>query len=149
MRYGELVATAASAVIWCRQTERVLFILRSDLVNDPLKWCFPGGHVEQGETVLEGLYRELSEEIGRSLDDAPITKLVTTTTEEPKFVHTNFAIGINKEFEPTLSWEHVEFKWAELSDMPRPLSWTVDMLLSNDAAAKRLKIFQEKLKKAG
>ncbi len=149
MRYDELTEQAASALIWARETERVLFILRSDLVNDPLHWCLPGGHVERGESVLEGLYRELDEEIGRSLSNAPIIKLTTNTTEEPKFIHTNFAIGINKEFEPKLSWEHVEFKWADLSDMPRPLSWTVDMLLSNDIAAKRLKMFQNKLKKAG
>jgi len=34
-------------------------------------WCFPGGGVERGETLVEALARELDEEVGVSLTYAP------------------------------------------------------------------------------
>ena len=45
--------------------DEFLVVKRSE--NDdkyPRMWEFPGGHVEDGETIKEALERELSEEIG-------------------------------------------------------------------------------------
>lgn len=36
--------------------------------TDTKNWCTPGGKVEVGETPIEGLVREVKEEIGVSLD---------------------------------------------------------------------------------
>jgi ADP-ribose pyrophosphatase YjhB (NUDIX family) len=35
-------------------------------------WCFPGGGVEKGETLVEALTRELDEEVGVTLTEAPM-----------------------------------------------------------------------------
>lgn len=149
MRYNELMQGACNALIWNRRDDTYLFLLRSDLVNHPLQWCLPGGHIEAGEDPIDALHRELGEEIGRDLRDHEITKLTETETHEPHFIHRNYAIRVDGPFDPDLNWEHVDHRWATLEEMPTPNIWSLDMLLSNDDAAKILKHWQDKQRKAG
>ena len=44
--------------------EEYLMIRRADGVAKPGCWCFPGGHVEPGETPRQAVGRELREELG-------------------------------------------------------------------------------------
>ena len=149
MRYDEVINGASKALIWSRLTDTFLFILRSELCSHPLQWDVAGGHVDAGENYKQALYREIVEEIGRDLSDAPIRLLSETATEEPHFVMRNYVICVPEEFEPKLNWEHVEFQWKSLEEMPEPVTFSIDMLLSNDRAAVRLKEFQERCRKAG
>lgn len=53
--------------------EKYLVVKRNE--NDELypgAWEFPGGHLEDGEVIKEGLARELKEEIGFENDFDPI-----------------------------------------------------------------------------
>lgn len=45
---------------------RILICRRTDKQAHPLKWEFPGGKVEPGETPAQALARELEEELGIS-----------------------------------------------------------------------------------
>lgn len=147
MRINELRDGAAAALIWSKLDDTVLTILRTELGTMPLTWCLPGGHVEPGEDHDTAVLRECREEIGQDLSDRPRLLLSRRTSHEPRFTHHDYAIAVPKPFKPKLNWEHVDHKWTSLSELPEPMAWPLQMLLSNDRAADRLKRFQEKVRK--
>lgn len=68
--------TVVAAVIE-RSDRRLLIGQRRRNDTSPLKWEFPGGKVEQGETPGAALARELREELGAALRRcAPIGRVV-------------------------------------------------------------------------
>ena len=52
---------AVAAIVF--ESGRFLTIRRSNLVRAPGKVCFPGGHVEPGETEEDAVRREMIEEL--------------------------------------------------------------------------------------
>ena len=77
--------TVVAAVIE-RSDRRLLIGQRRSGDTSPLKWEFPGGKVESGETPEEALERELREELGATLTkSAPVGRVVhkyASTLEE-------------------------------------------------------------------
>lgn len=99
-----------------------LFLIVRRSKNDdfyPGFWEFPGGHLEDGETLNEALKRELEEEIGYTLDSIPIITnyFDEVKTFENKLVHNleiDFIITVDKtKLNIKLSNEHSEYKWVK------------------------------------
>lgn len=149
MRFTDVESAACSALIWSREDHKILLLLRSESSSEPMTWCLPGGHLEAGEDWDQALHRELHEEIGIGLDDRPKSLLCTSSTVTPGFQHRAYAICVDKTFRPRLNWEHADFAWRPLDELPDNLSWGLSMLLHNEEAAIRLHDFKQKYNKIG
>lgn len=108
--------TSAGIFFYCTQTNRFLYLMRSD---SNYAWGVPGGKIESDETLLEGLERECLEEIGYFPNTAkliPIQKFVNNN-----FTYHTFFCAIENEFVPVLNDEHVGYAWIGESQHPRPM----------------------------
>lgn len=116
MRADASTGRAAFCQFYCPGTDRYLWLKRSETGDAPNLWAGPGGGVEEGETELEGLLRELDEEIGFT---DPIDPKLFCQYEKPGFTAYNYIASVPEEFEPQLNHEHTDFVWSK--EPPQPL----------------------------
>ncbi|RTX72533.1 (deoxy)nucleoside triphosphate pyrophosphohydrolase [Mammaliicoccus sciuri] len=100
--------------------DKVLCAQRNENMSLPLMWEFPGGKIEKGESEIEALKREISEEM---LCDLEVGDKVTSTSYEYDFgivnLHT-YKCKL-KEKMPTLT-EHKSIQWLDVKDL-ETLEW--------------------------
>jgi len=101
--------------------DKDLFLIVKRNENDnlyPGAWEFPGGHLEDGETIKEGLKRELLEEIGFTDEFNPrIThyydEIKSKNGELIYNLEIDFIINVDRSnLEIKLNNEHSEYKWV-------------------------------------
>lgn len=109
----------------------ILLTLRSKTVREPLKWCLPGGHLEIGETWIDGARRETLEELGVETQN----EIFCGVYSDPSLTVTHdvmaegfrgqyvVALFIAKdwkgEFKPNDEVE--DFDWFSLDNLPEPI----------------------------
>lgn len=102
-----------------RDTDLFLVVKRNE--NDDLypgAWEFPGGHLEDGEALKDGLKRELMEEIGFIDNFNPIITHYFDEVKEKNnelihYLEIDFIINVDKSKEKVkLSKEHSDYKWV-------------------------------------
>lgn len=100
--------------------DEILCAQRPEDKNLALKWEFPGGKVEEGETETEALVRELEEEMECRID---VEDKITTTVYEYDFgiveLTTYYAKLLAGEIKLL---EHIDMKWMSREDIGE-LDW--------------------------
>ena len=111
----------AGVLFFAKDTDRFLVLLRSGLVREPYTWSGVGGKIDDGEAPFETAKREVFEEMGVA-PEAKYYLVYVFKTKHNVFTYFNFLGVVEKEFEPTLNNENLEFKWLswkELAIMPQ------------------------------
>jgi len=103
----------------CGKTNKFLLGQRGKKVNFPNTWSLFGGKIENGETILEGVKRELYEETNIKSDNI-IYEFFETQWEMGYPYH--FYIGYcNEEYVCELNEENQDWGWFDINDLPKPL----------------------------
>lgn len=98
----------------------ILAAQRSAVTTLPLKWEFPGGKIEVGETAEACLHREMREELGASVViDAALSP---STHDYPDFTVTLYPFCCRLLTEKIVLHEHVAMRWLAQGDFPG-LDW--------------------------
>ena len=103
----------------CTTTNRFLLGQRRKNGSFPNTWSLFGGKIENGETELDGVKRELYEETNIKSDNI---KYVLFETQWEMGYPYHFFIGVcNQEYDCNLNEENQDWGWFDINDLPKPL----------------------------
>lgn len=85
-------------------------------------WEFVGGKLDFGETLEEGLKREINEEVGLTVSVERLLYATTFQTSENRQVVILTYLCKSNSNQVTLSDEHDDYLWGGLSDIKKHLS---------------------------
>ncbi len=113
---------AVGAVFLSKNSGRMMLNLRSEHVTYPQYWGFVGGKLEESETAIAALKREISEELGDSVP--PIVDIIPFDiflSKNEKFKYYSFLVVVQDEFVPELNSESAGYAWVKIGSWPKPL----------------------------
>jgi 8-oxo-dGTP pyrophosphatase MutT (NUDIX family) len=97
--------------------EGLVLILKKDD-----KWMLPGGRLEEDETWLEGLHREVREETG--IQEFSIEKILDVDTSDSQETYIiTFLCKIKENPKVTLSDEHQDYAWLNIVNITKYEFW--------------------------
>jgi 8-oxo-dGTP pyrophosphatase MutT (NUDIX family) len=108
--------------------------------NDP---DLPGGTLEEGESTVEAMVREVQEEIGFLIDKDKTEELYAGAEYSRRGTHYSlFLTVIDERPKINMSWEHTSYEWLEREDFlakakvanDRYMRMAYDVLSARDAA---------------
>lgn len=111
---------SCGALFLAKTTNRFLFLQRQGAKYSNT-WGLVGGKVESGETVINGLNREILEEIGFLPEITKYIPLETYTSSDTSFKYHTFICTVSEEFLPKLNKEHCGYCWTSSNNYPYPL----------------------------
>ena len=112
---------SAGALFKCTKTNKYFFLLRSKTSSYPSRWGLVGGKVHHDEQILEGLTREIVEEIGFLPEIEKWVAFNCFTSADKKFCYHSILILTPDEFIPKLNHENDGYAWVCLDNPPKPL----------------------------
>jgi GNAT superfamily N-acetyltransferase/8-oxo-dGTP pyrophosphatase MutT (NUDIX family) len=137
-RVGEHWGSQASGVLF-KCGDKILLLKRSEGTLDPGLWGIPGGAVPIDENsnpkdIKQSALDEAKEEMGSIPAFRDTGK--KSVFEKGTFKYTTFLLEVQKEFTPTLNWEHSDSGWFSLNSLPAELHPGVKFTLNKILTAK-------------
>ena len=114
------VVNAVGIWFYAQDTQRYLYLLRND-PRHPGTWGLPGGKMDTGETLIQAIERECSEEMGSMPEYIRLAPLEKFTSADHGFVYHTFFCSVTREFTPVLNNEHVGWAWISAGHWPKPM----------------------------
>lgn len=111
---------AAGALFYATESDRYLFLLRSD-DSYTNTWGLVGGKSESSETMIQTLLREIHEEIGDNFEIKKIIPVDLFSSNDDRFEYHTYVCLVDHEFIPDLNNEHKGWCWTSLDGFPKPL----------------------------
>ena len=102
------------------ETRRYLYLMRQD-PRHPMTWGLPGGKQDPGETLLDSMERECTEELGFMPNYLNLIPLEKFTSVDQAFSYHTFFCCVKQEFQPNLNYEHIGYAWIEGGAWPKPM----------------------------
>jgi ADP-ribose pyrophosphatase YjhB (NUDIX family) len=85
------------------------------------KWALIGGYIDRGETIIEGLAREVLEESGSEIDNIHLFTIIDNPVR-PADDRQNISFVMTADFVKTIkefSEETTEIKWFDIDNLPK------------------------------
>ena len=110
---------SVGCLIQCETTKRFFLLHRNDLKPT---WALMSGGVDEGETPIEALKREIVEELSINPNIIRIEfERTEKIPERPNREFNYFKGYVNKEFKATLDHENLAYRWCSIDELPQPL----------------------------
>lgn len=120
MKVGKKTIEVVAAVITC--DEKILCVQRGEnkLPYISKKYEFPGGKIEQGESLRQALTREILEELHMKIELKK--RFITVEHEYPDFNLVMHTIKCTCSHKKVTLTEHLDFKWMSIENL-ESLDW--------------------------
>jgi 8-oxo-dGTP pyrophosphatase MutT (NUDIX family) len=130
--------------VWFRSksTGRYLYLIRNDNKN-PGAWGLPGGKIETGETLLGGMERECTEELGSFPAYERLIPLEKFTSADGAFEYHTWVCVVAGEFTPVLNHEHLGWAWIDAGTWPRPMHPGLWNTVNIDAVQSKILLLEQ------
>lgn len=110
---------SCGALFYSLKTGRILLGLRDMNKTHGGEFSLIGGKLNNNETIIEGLMREVYEEIGNIPEILKIIPYDVFCNKKHNFEYISYVFIVMDEFIPKINYEHCGYLWVNPTQIPK------------------------------